>query len=424
MNIRKITGVAAFGLMLCSAINGFSQGLSKKVFFIGNSYTYFNNMPILLDDMCKSVGDTFIYNQHTPGGVSLQGHASNASVVSKIKSNAWDYVVLQDQSQKPSLQQAYVEAYVFPFAKKLDSMIDASSNCATTTFFMTWGRKNGDASNCNSFPPVCTYEGMDSMLRMRYEQMASDNKAIVSPVSVVWRYLRNNHPEIELYNPDQSHPSVAGSYAAACCFYVSFYQKDPSKISFDHNLSAKDAAAIREATKLVVYNDLQKWNMGKYSSTADFNHLPVDGLELRFSAISKQAKKYTWSIEASTYSDSVINHVFSDTGRYLVKLTIENDCGRMYREKWVNVQQSSGLGDVENESIKLYPNPNNSLLHYQFPAQAELSLFDLKGSLLMREELDKNGTLDLSDIAKGQYQVIINMNGKTYSKKLHVEGQQ
>ena len=50
--------------------------------------------------------------------------------------------------------------------------------------------------------------------------MANDNKALLSPVGAVWKYLRNNNPGISLYQSDESHPTLAGSYAAACCFYA------------------------------------------------------------------------------------------------------------------------------------------------------------------------------------------------------------
>lgn len=72
---------------------------------------------------------------------------------------------------------------------------------------------------------MCTYAGMDSLLHLRYMMMAEDNHAVVSPVGAVWNYIRANFPLIELYSPDESHPSVAGSYAAACCFYTSIFRK-------------------------------------------------------------------------------------------------------------------------------------------------------------------------------------------------------
>src|SRR5690606_1716533 len=124
-----------------------------------------------------------------------------------------------------------VETEVFPYAKKLDSLVRHYNSCAETVFYMTWGYKNGDAGNCAVYPPICTYQGMDSLLRSRYTMMADSNDALVSPVGPVRRYLRTYHPAIELYDIDGSHPSVAGTYAAACSFYSVLFRKDPSGIS-------------------------------------------------------------------------------------------------------------------------------------------------------------------------------------------------
>ena len=92
------------------------------------------------------------------------------------------------------------------------------------SFLPDWGRKNGDVSRCDKWPLVCTYKGMDSLLQINYTMMAKRYNSILSPVGSVWKYIRENYPSIELYNSDESHPSEAGSYAAACCFYTLFYK--------------------------------------------------------------------------------------------------------------------------------------------------------------------------------------------------------
>jgi len=56
-------------------------------------------------------------------------------------------------------------------------------------------------------------------LQYNYTRAGKENDGIVSPVAKVWRYIREYYPEIELYSGDGSHPSYAGSYAAACTFY-------------------------------------------------------------------------------------------------------------------------------------------------------------------------------------------------------------
>lgn len=248
-------------LFICSIVNG--QGLTKRTLFLGNSYVYVNDLPQMVADAAISTGDTFIFDSNSPGSYTLQGHSTNATSLAKIGVGNWDYVILQEQSQRPSLPIGQVATDVFPYAHVLDSIINAENPCAETVFYMTWGRKYGDASNCASWPPVCTYAGMDSLLNLRYRMMADSNDAIVSPVGAVWNYIIQNFPLIELYQVDESHPSVAGTYAAACSFYSVLFRKDPTLIAFNSSLSATDAANIRAAAKLIVYDNLMNWHVGE-----------------------------------------------------------------------------------------------------------------------------------------------------------------
>ena len=186
-------------------ILGFTQ--TTKVLFIGNSYTGVNNLPQLTFEVAISTGDTLIIDSHTPGGQRLMDHAVSVQANAKIASSNWDYVVLQAQSQEPSWPIQQVQTEVFAYAKILCDTIRANNSCTRPVFYMTWGRENGDASNCANWPPVCTYTGMDSLLNERYQTMGADNDAYVSPVGAVWHYIRDTYPQIDLYAADGSHPS-------------------------------------------------------------------------------------------------------------------------------------------------------------------------------------------------------------------------
>lgn len=238
-----------------------------KVLFIGNSYVFFNNLPQICAGIAASMGDVLITDQSTVGGYSLQQHFADSNTIRKIKAGipdyntqergSWDYVVLQERSQLPSYPIREVERLVFPYAHALDSTIHQHHPHAKTIFYVTWGRKNGDKARCRTWPPVCTYQGMDSLLALRYGMMAEKERAMLAPVSAVWKYLRENSPAIELYNADESHPSEAGSYLAACSFYTVLFKKDPMRIQFDYKLDPLTALTIRKAVKEVIYQSLQ-----------------------------------------------------------------------------------------------------------------------------------------------------------------------
>ena len=331
-------------------------GQSTKVLFIGNSYTGVNNLPQMTYDAALSVGDTLIVDNHTPGGQRLLNHASSPQALAKINSQDWDYVVLQAQSQEPSWPIGQVQTEVFPYATQLCDQIRANNSCSMPVFYMTWGRKNGDAGNCASWPPVCTYVGMDSLLNERYRTMAIDNNALVSPVGAAWHYIRDNFASIELYDSDESHPSVAGSYAAACTFYAVFLRKDPSLISYSAGLNSKEAENIRNAVKLVVYDDLSEWNIGKYDPVADF-YFTKNQYIIDFNNQSKNAVSFFWDFgDGNTSVDENPQNTYAILGQYEVKLEA-TFCS--YADlKLDTVEFSLGLEQVESSKISLHPNPS------------------------------------------------------------------
>jgi hypothetical protein len=137
--------------------------------------------------------------------------------------------------------------------------------------------------------------GMDSLLNLRYSMMAESNMAELAPVGAVWRYLRENKPSLNLYQSDESHPSLAGSYAAACTFYSLFFRKDPTLISVDAGLPAQDAEAIRLASKNVVYSDFERWHIGEYDPKADFGYSVSENNTVYFSNNSTNKETQLWN---------------------------------------------------------------------------------------------------------------------------------
>ncbi len=233
------------------------EGQNKNVLFIGNSYTSVNNLPQMVADLASSTGDTMLFDSSTPGGATFYAHSLYTVTLNKIMAGNWDYVVLQGQSLQllgyfPNV------AVTFPEVGVLDSLINTYSPCGETMFYRTWGRKNGIGS--------FSYETMDSLIHVNYMALADTFNAVVSPVGEVWKYIRQNYPLIELYDPDESHPSVAGSYAAACCFYSAIFRKDPTLCTFNSTLLSNDALIIKAAAKTIVFDSLMKWHVGEYDS--------------------------------------------------------------------------------------------------------------------------------------------------------------
>lgn len=248
--------ILLIAIVIASALS--AQDNHKRVLFIGNSYTDVNNLPLLVQRVSESAGTMIDYQSNTPGGCTFAQHCTNQSMT-LIQQGGWDVVVLQEQSQLPSFPQNQVENECLPYAAQLAQAVYRYNPDGEAMFYMTWGRKFGDQPNAQYFPVLGTYEGMDSMLYERYMYMARANDASVCPVGRVWRYIRNNHTEIELYDRDESHPSMCGSYAAACAFYTMIFHRSPVDITYVPDISDSEAATIRHAVETVVYDNLSFW---------------------------------------------------------------------------------------------------------------------------------------------------------------------
>ena len=241
------------------------QHKTLKVLFLGNSYTYVNNLPQLIKDIALANGDTLLFDSNCPGGHTFNNHFNNATSRGKINAQAWDIVILQAQSQEPSFSPGQVAAQTLPYAIKLDSIIKNNNNCSETVYYETWGRKNGDASNCASYPPICTYIGMQNRLRASYKLFADTTKSVMAPAGEAWRKSIAQNPTLELYSSDQSHPSLEGSYLTACVFYETLFHKSVLSNTYTAGISSTNVNFLQQIAHDVVNDSLLTWNIGKYN---------------------------------------------------------------------------------------------------------------------------------------------------------------
>ncbi|MBQ0767702.1 MAG: T9SS type A sorting domain-containing protein [Bizionia sp.] len=388
-------------------VSSYSQ-TTKKVLFLGNSYTAANNLPVLVQNMATSTGDILIYDSNTPGGYRFLNHVSNTTTLNKINAEDWDYVALQAQSQETSFPQSQMEAELFPHATTLSNTIRANNECSQPLFYMTWGRENGDANNCPYLPWVCTYEAMDDVIASTYTFMANTNNAELAPVGAVWRYIRTNHPTINLYSSDGSHPSLAGSYAAACVFYTMVYKKDPTLMPWNSTLSTAEANSIKLATQTVVFNALTNWDFTLPPAIASFTETITDG-NVAFSNTSDDADAVFWDFGDNTTSTQMNpTHTYTESGIYTVTLTVTK-CGKENTiTKEFNIDTTLSTSSFQVESFSVFPNPASHFITLAGNTTyntLRLQLIDMSGKLILENEWKAvhSVKIDISNMQNGIY---------------------
>lgn len=393
-----------------------------NLLFLGNSYTAANNLSAMVSDMANNAGDSIKQSNLTGGGQTLWNHASgNSPSMNEINTGLWDVIVLQEQSQIPSFTEAEVETYFYPAVKYLDSAILAANPCAKTMLYMTWGRKYGDNMNCPNWPPVCTYNGMDSLLKKRYLKAGQDNGNIVSPVGAVWHYLRNKHPEIELYEPDNSHPSFIGTYTTAACMYTTLFKKSPQNFNVKYHLDDSTILKIKNAIDSVVLPNSDLWNLDIYNVKSQFSYSNNNDT-FQFNNKSKNASQYLWDFgDGDTSSLKTPKHIFK-SGKYTVRL-IATSC-EISDTSEISLQfQNTDIGNLATREIEVYPNPTNNYLNLHLKDGFEsISLHNNLGQILYPKLQNNLGliTLDLKDIPSGIYTLHILQNNNISFAKIIV----
>ena len=162
--------------------------------------------------------------------------------------------------------------YMYPGAIALDSIAHANTPCCLTTFFMTWGWENGGQQSFGGYtsPDFADYDEMQDSVRTAYMRIADSLSTPVAPVGIAWQNAIHDSFPVSLFNPDGYHPSLAGSYIAACVFYATFFQRSPLGLAFPDGLSEEHAAWLQAIVDTTVLLHLPDWNIDPTMPYAPF----------------------------------------------------------------------------------------------------------------------------------------------------------
>ena len=235
---------AVCGWMNVSAKAPVAPGDTVNVLWIGNSYTFYNDLPKLVEEIAAKENVTVNNTRLLKGGEKWSGHLANPGAIDTISRGGWDYVILQEFSSTPAYSTKYVAENIYPYAEALDSLVHKFSPDAETVLYMTWGHRDGNVRQ-TPYPFDDTYNAMQDRIATTYLDLAYELGAMCAPVGLAWQNVRRDYPGIELYTPDNFHPSFAGSWLAANTIFSSLYQK-PFPVSYPEELNPEDARVLHD----------------------------------------------------------------------------------------------------------------------------------------------------------------------------------
>ncbi len=199
---------------------------TMKILFVGNSYTYYNDMPAMLRTLATDNGKKVLVDSVTKGGRKLYENLSTSDenykkICSLADSNEYDVLILQEHSRFSLSNYADYENAVL----KLIEIVGAKRNI----LYCTWGLHTGN--------PGLTENGwtnvqMTELLYNTVKKAAEKSGAEISPVGLCFDEILKIDANADLYNGDEfSHPSYMGSCVVALTHYRKIFGENPSDIS-------------------------------------------------------------------------------------------------------------------------------------------------------------------------------------------------
>lgn len=369
-------------MVLCLSY-GFSQS-DKKVLFIGNSYTGANNLPLLISELANDAGNGISTDQHIPGGSQLSQHAVNSTALNKIASEKWDFVVLQDQSQKPSFPYQQVQNDVYPYAEILVDSIYSNDECSTPLFYGTWGRQNGDPQ----WDSISTFQKMNTRLFNAYSHMASEAEGMLSPVGIGFAHVHQDPSGVvsfgDLYTGDGSHPTIKGSYLAACIFNNLIFETVSTGNNYLPNgMNTAEANYLQGVADHVVYDvDSVQVDFKPNLTNNDFSFTLVEETVSLTPNVVEGTFDYWDFGDGQISTQENATHTYIDNGTYELKMFTKARCQSDSSTQQVIIN-TLNLLDEKIQSINVYPNPSeDGMLNIQYQGKEDFKVISVLGEIV------------------------------------------
>jgi hypothetical protein len=216
-----------------------------RVLFVGNSFTYFNNLPEMFGGIARARGEQEIeVSMAASPGWTLYDHWNEGQARNRLMAQAWDVVVLQEQSTLGwthivNGRETIGDPTRFHEATRLwHGLIEKKG--ARTVLLLTWARADSPTNQ--------------TALNKAYFGIAQELGVEVTPAGIAWRHALAEQPELDLHQEDGLHPSQLGSYLTVCTLFSTLFAESPEGLPHRFDVHAVSDSGI--ATDQIVSIDI------------------------------------------------------------------------------------------------------------------------------------------------------------------------
>lgn len=233
---------------LCSPALSLAQEKTLQVLCIGNSFTFYHDSNLRLEEIAASQGHQLKTKACVVGGYTFQRHLKNDDTMGSIVYNQYDITFLQDQSRTPAV---YATSHkrgrlIARDAAELAERVRCYSPETRIWLEHTWSYPAGD---CGGFGSL---EHFDQMLRDGTKAIARKAHTEVSPIGEAFAIARNERKDINLYDKDQKHQSALGTYLKSCVNYLLIYRQPFHGEVADCGYDSEKCSYLRSVAERVV----------------------------------------------------------------------------------------------------------------------------------------------------------------------------
>jgi hypothetical protein len=386
---------------------------TTKILFIGNSFMAVNDLPSLFSQLAQGSGKQVVVASRMPGGCSvgdtIQGTFArmySPEVYALIKSNEWDYLFLQDRQSRFALSRG-----VFPGDSKVieghikirDSLLYFHP-CAHMLWFAGFGLKNG-------MPPYSTTgAGMIDSIYQNYKYLEDSAGQVIVPIGPAYLRIIAGYPSIDLWGPDEEHPSLQGSLMIASVLYATVFKSSPIASIYNPGIQDDEDSILKTTAYQTTLDSLDFSGLSGITPPAfqAGDSLWVNGYQV-----------CSWFFNGQPYpADQCVAHI-SQNGNYYALATDANGCRYRTLEKQYKVNTGTNDQKPGNGLFVVFPDPASYRISVSFNISLEkMSILNASGTILQEIPNPCNpAEIDISFLPEGLY-IILGIDRRGGSKSV------
>lgn len=324
----------------------------ERVFFVGNSLTYFNDMPQLFAGIANDKGYRVEVDSYTVGGTGLAEMLASGELLRRLEEERWDKLVLQPGTGESSGGSISTDSSAWVVRQLVEALHAVNPEAKVCLYEISNGVTPGDGNGDYDYYLYTQQRILDTVTKIA--RLAG---VPLAPAGECFREHYADHHDLMLHSVfNDIHPNLAGSYLVACAIFETLYEVPVAPCGYYAGLDAEQAEYLQQIADSVVLPNRERWLMG----TGDDPDDPEDPEDP----------------EEPDDPDAP---------------------GDPENPEEPDEPSSIQIANLEN--LRIYPNPTTGLVHIN--TNGEVAIYDLKGTKTQLQV--QSGAIDLTGFAPGVY---------------------